>query len=463
VASQRTLTVVFAMLSEAGHYAGTFRLARELRRRGHRVLYLGIADFSELVAAQGFDFVPFAAELLPRGYLKNFATSRSATRGSWPNRLRRRKSDEARFSDFLRYVTEGPLDERLRSCNPDVVLCDTFVWYVALRSLRLGLPTLDLSIILSLHPNAVIPPVTSSLRPRATLSSGVLVRASWTWLRLQFFFTKHLASLTLGRYRFPTRMHHLVGVFKRVARSSGYDLRENVTWWYGEMGPRLVLPEIVLCPRALQFPGGPQDRRLYLADSVDFERREEPLAAGALAEGRPLAYASLGSSAFHYPHAGRFFSTFIEASRRRPEWQFVLHLGDYPAASELPLGAQNLLVRERVPQLALLRKAAMMVTHGGLNSIRECIHFEVPMVIVPAMRDQPGNAVRARHRGIALIAEMSSITPHGLLAVMKRASEDAAIRRNLALLKREIEAEEGMDNAVRLIEATAAAARRGSG
>ena len=60
---------MLAMLSEAGHYTGTFRLARSLRDRGHRIVYLGIADFEPLVKSQGFAFVPFAADLLPIDFL----------------------------------------------------------------------------------------------------------------------------------------------------------------------------------------------------------------------------------------------------------------------------------------------------------------------------------------------------------------------------------------------------------
>ena len=69
--------IVFAMLSEAGHYNGSFKLARSLQARGHRIVYLGLVDFAKLVKAQGFDFVPFAANLLPLGYVKKFAASQA--------------------------------------------------------------------------------------------------------------------------------------------------------------------------------------------------------------------------------------------------------------------------------------------------------------------------------------------------------------------------------------------------
>ncbi len=444
------LIVVFALLAEAGHHTGSFRLARELRRRGHRVVYLGLADLRALVEAQGFEYMDLAPELLPAGSL---AAATAGRRGRW-SRLRRRRADEALFGAFLHEIVDGPLDERLRACAPDVVLCDTFVWYVALRALRLGLPVIDLSIILSLRPNAIVPPVTSALRPRAGGSPSWRVRAAWLALRLRFLFTKSAAALLFGRFRFPTRMHHLVGVFRRVARRSGYPLEENRTWWYGEMGPRLALPEIVLCPRALQFAGGPEDGRLYLAETIDLERSEEPLPSGAIDASKPLVYVSLGTSSASYPHAGRFFAAVVGASHSRPDWQFVLHVGDHPALARLR-PPPNLRIAARVPQLALLARAAAFVTHGGINSIREAIHFGVPMVIVPALRDQPGNAARAVEQGIAIAADMATLGADELVARVERVANDAELRGRLARFRSRVEAEGGLEAAVRLVESAA--------
>lgn len=122
----------------------------------------------------------------------------------------------------------------------------------------------------------------------------------------------------------------------------------------------------------------------------------------------------------------------------RKDWQFVLHVGDCQEADKLGPPGPNLLIHKRVPQLALLRKASVMVTHGGLNSIMECIHFGVPMVIVPGLRDQPGNAARAVHHGIAVTAGMARITPEKLVNLIARAMVDTGIRQGLASMQQKI-------------------------
>jgi MGT family glycosyltransferase len=194
------------------------------------------------------------------------------------------------------------------------------------------------------------------------------------------------------------------------------------------------------------------DGRQYLGDFVDVGRHEEPLEAGLLDERKPLVFCSLGTAATFYPHSLRFFQAVITASKLREDWQFVLHVGSHPEAAQLESPRPNLLIRERVPQLTLLRRAAVMVTHGGMNSIMECIHFGVPMVIVPGLRDQPGNATRAVHHGLAVTARMASITAKELVSLTAHAMTDRSIREALVRMRRAITDEKGMDASVQFLE-----------
>lgn len=441
-AASHRLTVALAMLSDRGHYTGTFRLARALRARGHHVVYIGLACAREWVTSQGFDFVAFAEDVVPAA-------------GSVS------QAPEEQFQAFLTRIRDGTLDQCLRDSGADLVLCDTFVWYIALRALRLGLPVVNLSIILSLYPNAHIPPILSAQPAPHSAVARFRVRSAWAWLRLQFFFTKFIASRVRGTYRAPTRMHHLTDVFRHLAQQAGYPCREGKTYWFGETGPRLALPEVVLCPEAFQLPGKPADGRRYVGDYVDMARTEPPLPPKLADETRPIVYCSLGTCAGLYPHRRRFMAAVVGASRLRPDWLFVLQLSDDQALAQLA-ATTNLMAVPWVPQLAVLRRAAAMVTHGGLNSIMECVQLGVPMVIMPAARDQPGNAVRAARLGIALTADMARVGADHLVALLDRARADRALKDNQARLRQAIADEDGLAAAVRFIEAQARPAGQGA-
>lgn len=63
------------------------------------------------------------------------------------------------------------------------------------------------------------------------------------------------------------------------------------------------------------------------------------------------------------------------------------------AKNELAL-PKNVLLRARVPQLDVLQKADLFITHCGMNSASETIKYGVPIVAIPIDGDQPLVAVR---------------------------------------------------------------------
>jgi len=216
----------------------------------------------------------------------------------------------------------------------------------------------------------------------------------------------------------------------------------------------MVLPEIVLPPHSFDFPHTPGIERRYLGDFVDLSRKEDATLLKELDPEKPLVYCSLGSVSRYYPHSSHFFRTVVAASRQRKDWQWVLSVGTQQEVDKVSHPGSNLLVVKWAPQLSMLQRAAVMVTHGGINSIMECIHFTVPMVIVPGLRDQPGNMARAVHHGIAVTAMMKDITAGRLVKLIENAMHNADLRQALSRMKDRIAAETGMEAAAELIEAT---------
>lgn len=59
--------ILFMMWPEPGHLKSTFRIAKTPKSHGHRVVYAQINDFEDYICGQGFEFVPFFGELVPKG------------------------------------------------------------------------------------------------------------------------------------------------------------------------------------------------------------------------------------------------------------------------------------------------------------------------------------------------------------------------------------------------------------
>ncbi|MCP9849823.1 glycosyltransferase [Cyanobium sp. Morenito 9A2] len=439
------MKILFSMHGEPGHHLGTFRLARALVCQGHQVAYLGMPRIRPLVEDQGFDFIAFAGHL----FAEPDQVRAEPADGAPTSRLARRRAGETLFRRYTTAIVDGSLDSCLIAARPDLLLCDSFLWYVALRGLRLGISTLQVSTSLFLCDNPRIPPAVSSITPRPGAFSALQISLAWKLMHLKHLFSKRLASRLFGAYRAPLRMHHLTDSFLSIARQSDFRCQRQVNYLLDEIGPHLILPELVLCPAAFQFPGPGRRERHHCGDFIDFQRNEPELPFDPA--NRTIILCSLGTSAGSYRQARRFFSAVAGASAAAPQWFFVLHISDPALLADYP-SSQNLLVTSWIPQLSLLRHAVVMVHHGGLNSILECVQNEVPMVILPCARDQPGNAARAAYHQLALTADVSAITADRLLALIGKAVNDARLRSGLARLKGTMEREPGLTQAVAFIE-----------
>ena len=67
-----------------------------------------------------------------------------------------------------------------------------------------------------------------------------------------------------------------------------------------------------------------------------------------------------------------------------------------------------------------------MVTHGGMNSIVECIYRQVPMLAYPLNRcwDQPGNAARIVFHGLGMRGCLAGDSPSGIYRKIREIRRD---------------------------------------
>ncbi|HFK1449811.1 TPA: macrolide family glycosyltransferase [Bacillus pacificus] len=72
----------------------------------------------------------------------------------------------------------------------------------------------------------------------------------------------------------------------------------------------------------------------------------------------------------------------------------VMAIGDRNDRSEIKKAPDNFIIAPYVPQSEVLSEADVFITHGGMNSVHDAIHFNVPFVIIPHDKDQPMIAQR---------------------------------------------------------------------
>jgi MGT family glycosyltransferase len=176
-------------------------------------------------------------------------------------------------------------------------------------------------------------------------------------------------------------------------------------------------------------------------------------------EGKPVLLISLGTTPLN--QRPDFFKGCFEAFRDT-RWQVVMACGKGVEPATLGAIPSNFLVRQRVPQLDVLERARVFLTHGGMNSTMEGLWHGVPLAIYPQAGDQPINASRVSTLGLGLtLSDREALDPKALRESIERLDTDPSFRARLAEFQQELREAGGHKRAAEALQQYVTA-RRGS-
>jgi UDP:flavonoid glycosyltransferase YjiC (YdhE family) len=431
--------VAFVLLPERTAFNASFVLARRLQQRGYRVAYIGPPSFDAHVSAQGFAYVALLPEPslpMPRtGEPPRFVPE-------WWIRWRDSRDALRRYHEDLDRSLHR-IEQWLRDNPAALVLLDPLMWEFSPPLLASKIPVVGLCSTLTAKLDIRFPPVFSDIVPDATPNGRAHFRYCVAWARLlvRVAGRRTVEALNLLSTVGPRR-YRALNARSRVRRSGG-------ALCYGEYGLRLAVPELVMSPRAIDFPQvAKQEGRVYVGGCVDPERRDRPFDWGAIEKGKPLIYCSLGTYSQFYLHGKRLFSAVIEAVKADQAWQAIIQVGDAAAPEEFgPLPPRILLTRF-APQLSILEHATVFMTHGGFGSVREGAFFGVPMIVFPCWLDQFGNAMRVMHYGIGVRADIATVDAERIRALLQRVRDPQvrdSVERMQAAFRQHASCQDGVD------------------
>lgn len=167
-------------------------------------------------------------------------------------------------------------------------------------------------------------------------------------------------------------------------------------------------------------------------------------------DGRPLVYASLGTL---QNRLSEMFATIAEAVSPL-DVQLVISLGaaDQDAAAVAARCPGDPIVVPVAPQLRILEKAALVITHAGLNTALESLAYGVPMVAIPITNDQPGVARRLEWLGLAEVVLPGQLTATRLRQAAGRVLRDPDYRMRARERAAEIARIDGVGMAADIVE-----------
>ena len=162
----------------------------------------------------------------------------------------------------------------------------------------------------------------------------------------------------------------------------------------------------------------------------------------------PLVYLSLGSLASGDVELMR---SLVGSLARRP-YRVIVSMG--PQHDQLELG-DNMVGEEFLPQASILPQVDAVITHGGNNTVTECLHFGKPMVVLPVFWDQYDNAQRIHETGFGIRLDTYEHDPAELPAALDRLLGDTGVRDRLARVSARLRDVRGTERAADLVERVA--------
>ena len=116
----------------------------------------------------------------------------------------------------------------------------------------------------------------------------------------------------------------------------------------------------------------------------------------------------------------------------------------------------NFIVRSSVPQVALLQRASLFITHAGINSLHESLYYGVPMVMLPQQMEQAMNARIAERHDVGIV--LGGHSPYGqgvsasrLAAAVEEVLKEARYRDAAQHVSRRLQAKDGTAEAITAI------------
>jgi zeaxanthin glucosyltransferase len=146
------------------------------------------------------------------------------------------------------------------------------------------------------------------------------------------------------------------------------------------------------------------------------------------------------------------FRTIVAALANHRGLQLVLSVGDQVDPEQIGRVPNNAVIVKRAPQLELLKRTSVCITHAGLNTVLESLAQGVPQVAIPVTYDQPGVAARIAHRQTGVVTSLDKLTADHLSTLLNEVLHDPIYRDNARKLQKAIAEANGLSAAADLVE-----------
>ncbi|HEX5283618.1 MAG TPA: glycosyltransferase [Bryocella sp.] len=347
----------------AGHLNPLIALSRELVSRGHNVTFFLPAEVESRIRQHGLGFFPIdVSGIDPK---RRRAGSVTESTSGWHEDIlaKIRRFDQeigAYIREYVAAITTARVDALLMGeitlAGPTVAEMLQIPYFVVSTS---------------------IPHNFGWTAPRALLPRR-------TWYEE---FEARMFEVTVFSVKDP-----VLQILDRYRRDAGLGSLKDIGATFPELAHITQWPRCLDEERA-ELP----DRFFYTGPFVDASARPPVDFPWHQLTGQPLIYVSLGTTRKADPEIYQRIASACSGL----DLQLVITLGGRRNLEEFANLCGNTIVVSNAPQLELLKRADLVITHAGPNTAIETLLSGLPMLALPLALDQPAVAARLKSLGVA--------------------------------------------------------------
>lgn len=439
-------TILFELFPAKSHHLMAFKMARLLREAGHKVVFGTVPELQPVVFQHGFETcltIPYVVS--PWGH-KLLLKKRGV---SLPTK--RERMEEVRRNLEL-------FSQQVNRIKPDLVLLDRHSMVSkAMFYENQEVKVAFLSPMPDPEPAPNVPPFSSGFVPCDNWFSKKYIEALW-WFNYQ--------KRKLSIFSYWLRYGELTDrpIFKLLAKEMGMNPSSIKITRDASGYHTITTPRIVLSATDLDFPRPAVEEVYNIGPLIDLpadtgyssDARYEAMKSIITKGNASVIYCSLGMLVdFCTDQKIRLYRKIKKVAILSSDDYFVICTGDDLDNSDLLPLPPNLFVFKSLPQKDLLRYCSVMINHGGLNSITECIFNEVPVIAYPPshLADHSSNSARVVYHGLGLRGKVGLDSPRAILKKINHIKTNIEIyKTNIRWMKQKFEEKNNSTEVVSIIE-----------
>lgn len=413
----------------------TFALLDRLQNLGHDVFFSTYRDFEEQNIDAPFRYFPLAkyrrydSSILPESRSGNKAlrfVRNAFSHTSMRNQLGRLLEEDLKVYEQVIDLTK-----------PDLVFVDIEMpAHIALNRSR-QMPTLIISQFFIERTSDELPPLSSSYIPLAKASSRKIIRQAWIKIAAK---NRKKAFKALMRFQ-VTQETVIEGYLNRKAKNLIGSFKKNL--YFSHTYSFYDIDTLHTTYQELEWPASAQLNRHYIGGLVHKKREDLEEANQGLINvlnlknksGQKLICISFSTMEKSNESGGRLLiKQLIKAIGKNQNYVGIIAGSQEWLIAEIE-SYKNVHSFEKMPLLTVLKHADCSINHGGMNTINECIEYNVPMLLYSGnQHDQNGCMARMQYHNMAVIGDEKNDTVEDIKRKIEQAMNSKTIKANMQAL-----------------------------